>query len=261
MTLANEWDLLRERVDRDAFERGRLGPYRLGESVRLTDEGQVVLALHDTDPRVAEIEILDPVRLAQVEHAILEDVNQTIGLDHRHLVQVLGGGVSEGLVYVARVHRLGRTLAEVVAASEDDEDVSAGIAYSVVEAVRYLLDEGPGRGACNLGGFAPRDVLLGYDGSILLLPLGLRGLRQTQRAAEADVEASHQLVRELSRWSGRELADVDDAPQPSELLRRLRRAHGEQIADRRNRVGALLREAFPERLRSERAFFGLSTLH
>lgn len=261
MNPANEWALLRERVDRDAFERGRLGPYRLGEPVRLTDEGQVVLAVHDTDPRVAELEILDPVRLAQVQHAILEDVNQSIGLDHRHLVQVLGGGIAEGLVYVARVHRLGRTLAEAVATSDDDEYASAGIAYSAVEAVHYLLEQGPARGACNLGGFDARDVLLSYDGSVLLLPLGLRGLRDTDRAAAADVDASRALIRTLEDWTGRPLADVDDEPETSELLRRLRRAHGDHIADRRNRVGALLREAFPDRIRSERAFFGLATLH
>lgn len=261
MTLGNEWALSRERVDRDAFERGRLGPYRLGESVRLTDEGQVVLALHDTDPRVAELEILDPMRLASVEHAILEDVNQSIGLDHRHVAQVLGGGVAEGLVYVARVHALGRTLAEVIAAAEDEEEASPGVAYSVVEAVRYLLEQGPARGACNLGGFSPRDVLLGYDGGVLLLPVGLRGLRDTHAADDADVLASHELIRRLEAWSGRELAATDDAPEPTELLRRLRRRHGDRIADRRNRVGAILREAFPERIRSERAFFGLSTLH
>lgn len=262
MTPANEWALLRERVDREAFGRGRLGPYRLGDTLRTTDVGQVVLALHDQDPRVAELEILDPIRLSKVEHAILEDVNQTIGLDHRHLAQVLGGGVSEGLVYVARTHRLGRTLAEVVAAADEvDPAVGPGVLYAAVEAVRYLAEQGPAVGACSLGGFDERDVLLGYDGSVIVLSLGLRGLRETTRAAAADVEGTHALARALQRWTGGDLVDVDDAPEPPDLLRRLRRRHGDALAQRRHLVGALLRDAFPERIRSERAFFGLSTLH
>jgi len=262
MSLANEWAPTRERVDREAFSRGRLGPYRLGESLRKTASGQVVVALHDADPRVVELEILDPVKLAHVEHAILEDVNQAIGLDHRHLAQVLGGGVAEGLVYVARTHRLGRTLAEVMdAAPQVEVAVGPGVVYSVVEAVRYLAEQGPGPGACSLGGFDAGDVLLGYDGGITVLSVGLRGLRQADRAVEADVESSHALVTTVECWSGRTITDVDDAPELSSLLRRIRRAHPDCVADRRHRVGALLRHAFPERIRSERAFYGLSTLH
>lgn len=262
MTLANEWSLLRDRVDREAFSRGRLGPYQLGESLRMTAAGQVVVALHASDPRVAELEILDPVRMARVEHAILEDVNQSIGLDHRHLAQVLGGGIADGLVYVARTHRLGRTLDEVIAsASAPSFEVGPGVVYSAVEAIRFLSEQGPAPGACSLGGFDPRDVLLGYDGSITLLSLGLRGLREVDRSAEADVESAHELVSNLEAWLGRPLVAVDDQPAPAELLRRVRRAHGELVAHRRTHVGAFLRDQFPERIRSERAFYGLATLH
>ncbi len=263
MTLANEWALERRRVDAAIFGRGRLGPYRLGKPLRRTAAGQTVLAIHDDDPRIVELEMLDPVRLSQMEHAVLQDVNHVLGFQHRHVATVLGAGVSDGSVYIARVLHLGRTLAELMSdcPSGTAAEVGPGILYSVADVVSVLREEGPQPGACSIGGFDAHDILVAYDGSVQMNCLGLRGLRDRDRAPEADADSLVRLAQGLQRWLGRPVVASVDREEPAALKKRVRKAHPDTCADRRTHAGSLLRDVYSDRIRREREYFGLSTLH
>ncbi len=261
MPLANEWRLDRERVSASAFGRGQVGPYRLGRPVRTTAAGEVILALHDRDPRVLELEILDPVRMPSLDPPLLQDVNQVMGLEHRHLSGVLGAGIHDGSVYLARVHHVGRTLAEVMETFSGPAILAAGIAYSVAEVLAYLEHEGPRPGASTFGGFDSRDVLLGFDGQVSMVGLGLRALRQPDRR-DADLQSFRRLAADLDGWLGTDLqAQVPPGPPMADLVRGLRRGFREECGRRREYLGRFMRRSFPNTILDERAFFGLATLH
>lgn len=261
VTLANEWSLKRHRVSAAAFGRGQLGPYRLGRPVRTTAVGEVVLALHEADPRVVELELLDPLKLPTLEAPILQDVNHVLGLEHRHLSLVLGAGVHDGSVYLARVHRLGRTLSEVMEGAAGQRRVGPGIAYAVAEVLAFLAEEGPHPGACTMGGFDAQDVLLGFDGQVSLLGLGLRSLREPDRP-DADAHSYRRLVCDLDGWLGTDLGAFCPADRSlSEAREALRRHFRDPCGHRRALLGQYMRDTFPNTIRNERAFFGLDTLH
>jgi hypothetical protein len=262
VTLANEWNPQRARVDAEAFEAGRMGPYRVGRSVRVTAAGEVVLAIHDGDPRVVELELLDPIKVVDPERPVLQHVNHMIGVEHRHVSTVLGAGLHDGIAYVSRVHHMGRTLAQVMVGGWGEPRLAPGIAYAVADALAYLADAGPHPGACALGGFDPRDVGLGFDGSINLVGVGLQTLRESETPAAADRSSLVQLSLELDRWLGTDISSALAAHGgPAEFARGLRKRYRDDCAHRRQHVGAFLRAAFADSVREERAFFGLSTLH
>lgn len=262
MAAAKEWIPSRHGVDRADFSQGQLGPYQLGRSVRTTQVGEVVLALHDSDPHIVELELLDPLRLTTFEPKLLHDVNHVMGLRHRHICTVLGAGVHDSLIYLAREHRLGRPLDQVMDLAPGDMDVAVGVAYSVAEVLVYLADEGPHPGACAFGGFDARDVILGFDGAVGMVGLGLKSLRQPDDP-RADLNGLVDLMRALDRWVGGGLEALVDPLQGGlpELTRRLRTTYREACGLRREHLGAFLRSLFSDSIRNERAFFGLDTLH
>ncbi|MGF1508962.1 MAG: hypothetical protein ACFB9M_05605 [Myxococcota bacterium] len=261
MTLANEWRLDRGAVDANAFS-GRLGPYRIGRSVRTTASGEVVLALHDQDPRIVELELLDPIRVQEQDRPVLEQVNHMLGVDHRHVAQILGAGIVDNVIYVARIHRLGRTLAQTMVGELGQKELGPAIAYAVADALQFLAEAGPRPGACALGGFDSRDVMLGFDGSITLVGAGLQALRDAQAPLQADRSSLVHFILELDRWLGTEIAPMVPANgAPGALAVALRKTHRDACGQGRASLGAFLRSAFADSLREERAFFGMSTLH
>lgn len=252
-------------VDESAFDAGILGPYRLGPSARRTAWGEVILALPEGGAGVVEVDLLDALvssPLSSPESGLMADIAAIAALRHKHLVPLVGAGVHEGVPYVVRPHRLGRTLAGLIDAVDVPVEVGAVILFAVAEALVFLGDAGASPAACAMGGFDARDVYLGYDGTVGLVGLGLRRARgHVDDAPEADLAACFQLARALERGVEARLPSaIAGATDAREIARAIRRRYGSACAHAAVHVGATMRRAFAQELAEDRALFGLPPL-
>lgn len=264
-----DWTPSRRGVDPSEFARGSVGPYRLGRTVRTTDLGEVRLALSDAFEEIMEVECLAALAgtaLAGPEGTLLADIAPVVGLRHRHLATVAGAGIADGVPYLVRVHRPGRTLFELLEReARAAASLGPAVLFAVVEALAFLAEEGGAAGACALGGFDARDVLLGFDGGPCLLGTGLRRVRAGGRdPILADLESARRLAELFDETSEVRLdlaALAAAAGSASDLAAHLRRAHREACARMHETVGSVLRAHFGDDIQRERAFFGMATLH
>lgn len=261
------WSTLAAPVDESQFNQGRIGPYRLGPLVRRTTFGEVVLALQDERVGVVELDLcvsLVGSELTAPEGPLMTDLAEVVGLRHRHIATIIGSGFDEGVPYVVRHHHLGVTLAQLL---ENNQEISPSLAVAILHAItcalEFLSREGSKRGACSLGGFELGDVFLGYDGRISLLGLGLKSARKPDVGpAQADLQACFELARRLDAASGARLTSAIAAARSlKDVERAARRRDPEACGDATRHVAAALRARFADRIREERAFFGLSALH
>lgn len=262
----DDWAVPAAAADPHAFEVGRIGTFRIGPSVRRTAFGEVVRALPDKGREVVELDLFDA--LANTPHAapdgqLMADLAAVAALRHRHIWPMIGCGFAEGVPYIVRRHRLGRTLRELL----DDADriapeAAAAILFAAADAIEFLATQGPSEGSCAMGGFDPRDLFLCFDGAVGLVGLGLkvaRGAEDDPRAA--DLRALFELSRELDRKASARLPSaIADARTPRELARAVRRRFAEACAASAHHVGSALRRTYSAAIAEERARFGLSTL-
>jgi hypothetical protein len=255
-----------ETADTETFRHGVLGPYRLGPTLRRTAFGEVLIALHDRQRRLVELDLLDALahtELAAPGDNIMTDLAHVVGLEHRHIATVVGSGIHDDVPYVVRQHRLGRTLSELVErAGQIRPQVAPGVAFAVAEACAFLSTQGPAPGTCSMGGLDPRDVLLGYDGTISLVGIGLQRARANpEPPVDADVQSCFGLIRELDAHSGALLSSVvAPAASADEIARILGRSFPEACAERRRHVGTELRRHFSTEIQRDRQLFGLKPL-
>ncbi|MEM1023786.1 MAG: hypothetical protein AAGD10_01000 [Myxococcota bacterium] len=254
-----EWKLLRQAVDVDDYPFGLMGPYRVGHKVQATRHGERRLAIMEDDPRVVELEWLAQEEVGDREQAVLRSIDRSLGLEHRHLAPLLGAGLHEGILYLARPHRLGRSLAQVMREADGHAELAPGILYALAEVVSFLADEGPEPGSCSAGGFDAEDVGLGFDG-VLWLRAGTQALREAEAPAEADRVSLLGLCEAVGAWAGW----VGPTPEVGEPIQswslRLRKAHRQACGERRVLLGTHLRRHYASAIRIERARFGLSPL-
>ncbi|MEL6189674.1 MAG: hypothetical protein AAFU79_34055, partial [Myxococcota bacterium] len=133
---------------------------------------------------------------------------------------------------------------------------AAGILYSVVEGVAFLLDAGPSPGICGPGGVGASSVYIGWDGSVRVLGAGFSFLRTEGEASE--LRALYLLAEALDPTLGKVVEDAESVREASLRLRRWRR---EACAHRQSWVGAWLRRTDPEACASLRRFFSLAPLN
>lgn len=263
----DEWAVPRGAVDEQSFNAGRIGPYRLGTRVRKTAFGEVVLAIHEGLDVLLELDLLDALArtpLTAPDGAVLADLAHVAPLKHRHLAITLGSGFEEGVPYVVRPHRLGRTLSQLTDTADPiPAAAAAAILYAAAEATAFLAQQGPAPGVCSMGGFDDRDLFLGFDGAIQLVGLGLRRARgPSPDPIEEDVRACFALARRLDARSGAGLAGtIAGAIDQSELTRAVRRKHGAAVAERHRHVASAMRAAFADAVREERALYNLPPIH
>jgi hypothetical protein len=255
----SEWNLRREAVDIDDYCQGRMGPYRVGPRTRRTRHGEIYLAITDEDARVVELELLAPDQVDGQEPGVLKSIDRVLGLEHRHLASVLGAGQHEGVIYLARLHRLGRSLGDVLKETPGHPDLAPGLLYALSEVVGFLAESGPHPGSCSVGGFDAADVELGFEGEIRLRT-GTQALRDGEQPGLADRLSLAQLSAAVAEWSGWPAPGPGPEVDLGDWARRLRRQHREACAGRRTLLGGHLRRHYAEAMRSERARFGLSTI-
>lgn len=261
------WSTLAAPVDESQFNQGRIGPYRLGPVLRRTAFGEVVLAIQDERVGVVELDLcasLSGTELTSPEGALMTDLAEVVGLQHRHLAAIIGSGFDEGVPYIVRHHHLGVTLQQLLDADgEVSNPLAVSVLHAVAEALEFLSRQGSKRGACSLGGFDARDVFLGYDGQILLVGLGLKSARKPDVSpVQADLQACFELARRLDAVAGARLTSAIAAARSlKDLERAVRRRDPEACGDATRHVAGALRTRFADRIREERAFFGLSALH
>jgi hypothetical protein len=261
--LAESWAIRRASVDDDRFGPERVGPYRLGPLVRKTPFGEAVLGLADHGDQIVEIDFLHLLAgspLAGPDGKLMADLTQVVGLQHRHLVPLVGTGFADGTPYLVRPHRPGRTWSEHAAQTPKvDPGAAAAIAFAVADAIEFLAAQGSQPGACAMGGFDGRDVLLAFDGSVALIGLGLKQARGAHDALAADQGSLAAFLEKLDSASGLDLA-ATAAAAPEAAARAIRRRHAESCGHSRALVGRSLRRAFDDAIREARAFFGLPSL-
>ncbi len=258
-----DWIPLRARVDPATFEGGEIGPYRLGHFLRATPWGEVRLALHDTIEEVVEIELY--ATLKRTEHAgpeapLMADLAQVMALRHRHLATILGAGMTMGTPYVVRPHRLGRTLQDFVDRSATfSEAETVSLLFPIAEVMGYLALQGPQPGSCALPNPDLSELVVGFDGNLVLTNTGLGRLRR----AEGDPLTGLLMFTELFEAASpsRILPLVGPAAGPADFATRLRRNYREVLAERAHHIGKLMRRYFGDELLAERTFFGMDTLH
>jgi len=255
----SEWNLRREAVDADDYRRGRMGPYRIGPRARGTRHGEIYLAIMDEDPRVVELELLAPDQVVDREQAVLKGIDRVLGLEHRHLAPVLGAGLHEGVIYLARLHRLGRSLTEVMDETPGRPELAPGLLYALAEVVAFLADTGPRPGSCALGGFDGEDVELGFEGEVRLRT-GTQALRDSEQPALADRLSLAELSEGVAAWAGWPEAGPGPGEALSDWARGVRGRNRDACGNRRPLLGGHLRQHYADAVRSERARFGLSTL-
>jgi len=258
----DDWAVSAAELSEDAFRSGRVGPFLLGPSVRRTAFGEVIVGLHRESREVVEIDLYDALLgtpFASPESPLMSDLAQVSSLRHKHIASIVGAGFDEGVPYVVRPHRLGRTLAQLIDLGPVPGDFAAVVAYSVADGLDFLAEQGEG---CAMGGLDARDVFLGYDGTVALVGLGLRRVRGLEGdPRQADLQGAFALARHLSRWSDAQLpAVIAGVSTTRELSRALRRRYSAACAALPRLVGSTLRRAFAQAIPDERAFFGLAPL-
>lgn len=259
-------------VDPERFAAGQVGPYRLGKTIRITAFGEVILGLPSDLENLVEIELFDSLKdtpLVAPESPFMQDLAAVATIEHRHVRRLLGSGFADGVPYVVRPYRLGRTLAQfgdriVREKNMLDPSTAAGILFAVVDACDFLAEQGEAAGVCSMGGFDARDVFLSFDGSIHLVGLGLKRARllADESPIQADLKSCFALARYLDELSKGQLTScVAAARSTAELKKALGKRFGEACANRHRLVGMNLRETFADAVVEERAFFQLPTLH
>lgn len=261
------WVIPSNAVDEREFNAGRVGPFRLGPSVRRTAFGEVILALPEPPSSlVVELDLFDALAgtpLAGPASELMNDLSQVAALRHRHVLPMAGAGFDEGIPYVVRPHRMGRTLRQVLDEANDVSiDLAAALLFAVAEACDFLAGQGPEPGACAMGGFDDRDVFLSFDGEIGLVGLGLKRARGgAEDPLDADLRACFELARRLDERARAKLPSaVAGASSAREVARAVRRRFSSACASSAQQVGAVLRRCFATAIAEERAFFGLPAL-
>ena len=263
--LADDWSLDEVTIDERHFVVGRIGPYRLGPTLRRTAFGEVILGLRD-EGGLAEIDLLDAfVRtpLAGPDGQIMGDLAHIVGLEHRHIATVIGCGLADGAPYVVRRPRLGQTLSALLdRAPRLSTESCAAILFAIADALAFLAEQGPATGSCSMGTFDADDVFLGYDGSIQLVGVGLKLARgMIEAPVDGDLSCCFELARRLDAESKAGLVStIAPAAELAELARYVRKRHGAACAALRRHIAGDLRRYFADDIREDRAFFGLHTL-
>jgi len=250
------WSLRREQVDPTQFTRGHIGPYLLGPTVRATPMGEVIAALHGSFEEIVEIERYAALRDSGPEPPVLADLAYVSLLRHRAIAPIIGAGMDGGAPYVVRPHRLGRTLADVLSRGPIEAELSGAILQVVAEALAWLVEQGPARGSCAMGGVDESDVFLCFDGEVQLLGIGTKLARAPGRdPIEADLASLRELADRL------EIRTIENAVSSEEASVLLRRAHRAACGERAARIGAMMRTRFESAIHRERALYGLPLLH
>lgn len=243
-----------------------MGPYRLGPSIRRTAFGEVIAAMQDERDDIVELDLYDALAstaLATPQDSVLLDVAHVVGLQHRHVAPIIASGFAEGVPYVVRHLRLGRTLAQLLDCAERIEvPVAVACLFSVAEAAAFLIEQGPTPGSCAMGGLGAADVFVGYDGAIQLVGLGLKRARgNALDPIAADMSALFSLARRLDAVSGAKLvSSIAGVTTAAELAKAVRKRDGTACASRRRLAAGALRHHFAAEIDGDRAFFGLPTL-
>jgi hypothetical protein len=256
----DEWTIPRAAVDERAYDGGRAGSFRLGPRIRRSAFGEVLRALPDGRGAVVEVELLAALApIASPEAELMLDLASVAALRHRHLIPLIGAGLDEGMPYVVRPHRMGRTLAELLEEADGlSAPSAAALLHAVADAIGALQEDGQAR----MGGFDPRDVFLSYDGSIGLVGLGLEKARGAEDPDAADLESCFALARLLEKNApgARLPSAIAGARSPREIERAVRRRYPEACAYAAQHVAHDLRASFALAISEERAKFGLPTL-
>ncbi|MCA9554776.1 MAG: hypothetical protein KC933_32400 [Myxococcales bacterium] len=257
------WDPRRDALERSFTQRRVVGPYRLGDQIRVSRLGAVWLALSADDERVLELEHyadLEGQVAADTEGLLMQGLGMCADLRHRHLAEVVGVGLLDGAPYAVRVHRPGCLLSEVLEDGPLSEDLAAGVIYAMAEALEHLHGAGPFLGACAHGAPDRDEVLLGYDGAILLLGVGLATARgQDDEALARDFEGLKALA--LATQASTVVEEVLGAVDVADAKGRLRRRFREACGLRAMAVAGMMRGRYAERIAAERSALGLPTLH
>lgn len=265
MSGETSWDPRRDALEGSFTERRVVGSYRLGDQLRVSRFGAVWLALSPDDERVLELEHyadLEGQVARDAEGVLMQGLGACVGLRHRHLAELVGLGLLDGAPYVVRVHRPGRLLAEVLEDGPLPHDLVAGVAYALADVLDYLASEGHFPGACAHGGPDRDEVLLGYDGTIQLLGVGLPGARGAGHAPLArDFEGLKALALAMGGEAPDVVREVLAAADPADVKARLRRGFREACGLRAMTVAGLMRARYAERIGAERDALGLPTLH
>ncbi len=261
-----DWIPTREGIDTTAFQGQRIGPYRLGPKVRDTRFGVAVVAVEQERPHLVELERLDKLRGTSwtgPESRLMKDVAHVIGLEHPHLTPTLGAGVANKVPYLVRPYCLGRTMADAIKADPVvSEEVAVGVIYSVAEVLSFLMKEGPEPGACAMGGVELENIYLGFGGEVRLTGVGLKGPRaENQDPLTLDLTSCLALAELLPGEHPALEGIIKGSGSTRDLSTRLRKSYREACAHRVEHVATFLRARFEEKIREERAFFHMTTLH
>ena len=258
-----DWSPLRSAALPDDYAHLRLGPLALGPPKWRSTVGQIHLALADAHDEVVMVDRMNTARARQRldPSEILADIRPVLGLSHRHVMRVIGAGIDADVPYVVRHFCLGRPLSQVVDAGPIDDRLAVALAYPVAEALAFLASSGPQPGVCAIGGFDMRDVWVGFDGGVWMTGQGTYRVRgETVRDAIArDLAALRRMIKVLGLSSLSEtLRPISDA---TEAQRALRKADREACGRRAELLGAWMRAIYGDVIHTERASFGLRTLH
>ncbi len=260
------WSPLRSAAAAQDYNHLRLGPLSLGPPRWRSTVGQAHLALGDAHDEIVVVDRMTSLRNhPEVDAAeVLADLRHVLGLEHRHVMRILGAGIDTGVPYVVRTFRLGRPMADVLDIGRLHRQHAVALMYPVSEALAFLAQAGPSPGACAVGGFDLRDIWVGFDGGVWITGHGTRRLR-----LDADLDpVGHDLasLRRLATVVGRAtrtnlrevIEDVTDVESAHLALRRFDR---DACGHRAEIIGEWMRKNFHEAIRVERSQFGLDTLH
>lgn len=251
---------MRASVDAERFDRGRIGPYSIGNVLRTTDFGDVSMALHDALDRVVELELFTALAgkpAAGVDGRLMPDLAMAASIEHPNVARIIGAGVEGEVPYLVRPLVLGRTLAQLSAhGAPPARELSACVLFAAAEGLDALSTHGPEPGACSVGGFDARDVFLAFEGDVLILGSGCKEIRAPGEDASArDLESALHLAKKLGLED-----EVDGVADFAALAKKLRYGHRDALGKRRELIGGALRERFDATLNEERSFFGLSPI-
>ncbi|MEL7368835.1 MAG: hypothetical protein AAFN74_07990 [Myxococcota bacterium] len=278
MTVAvdeSDWSPLRRAALTQDYGYLRLGPLALGPPKWSNSTGQTHLALTETDE---EILLVDRMILASDHsefdvNAMMDNLRHVMGLEHRHIMTIIGAGIDDEIPYVVRRFRLGRPLADVIATGQIDGSLAVALLYPIAEALVFLADAGPQPGVCSVGDFDARDVWIGFDGGVWLMGQGAADLRKLSRPSSfegasndeplvRDLEAFKRLAKTIGRVAKRAVEEVllpvEDLSAAQVALRRFDR---EACGRRPTLIGTWMRRHFSDEIQNERAAFGLQPLH
>ncbi len=264
----DDWILVADRLQDDCFAEGRLGPYLLGKELRRSRFGTVSLAKHPDIVPVVEIELLETLidsPLVAPNGLLMGDISMATDLAHRHLAKLIGSGFSDGFPYLVREYRLGRTLDCLLEAGGPSLslELCVGLLYSIASACDFLSQQGPSPGSCSMGGFDANDLLVGFDGSVRLVGLGLKRARSHDAdPIVADLASCFELARGLDDLTEARLCSaIAGAASCAQIALAMRKRNPDACGERVRHLAAALRSSFEDELVEERAFFGMQSLH